>query len=269
MKTLNVIIPYFNEAQRMEPMIVAMAQEIAANDIFDEAGLPLRFIWVDDGSTDNGRMILETLITKHLPNDSRLGAFQVHHEFVDLGKNSGKASAMHAGIQRAKLITTKNGESAIVSFWDADGELLADGLFSLIYEVYSEKADIAFGSRFNKRNPQVLNFRHYLGNKSLTVLSNWFSDLNLSDVHCCARAIRIELLAQIPLKSKGFDFEAEFVGLIGRISSPMLKLTEVPLTYLPRTREEGKKIGIRHVLPQIWQAIRCRYFVKNIELRNF
>lgn len=256
---LNVITPYYNESQRLQPMLADMAAALRECKLFNSP-VKIRFCWANDGSTDDSRVVLLKNTSELLPQS--LGAFQIEHKFVDLAKNSGKASAMRAGIT---AILSQNEINSVVSFWDADGELDPHGLLAMLHEIASGKADVVFGSRFNKRNPQVLNFRHYLGNKSLTVLSNWFSDLNLSDVHCCARAMKGILLQRLPMKSTGFDFEAEFVGLVGvlnRNSSPAPRLIEIPVGYRPRTRAQGKKISFRHVLPQIWQALRCRYSVK-------
>lgn len=255
----EVLIPFYNEAHRFEAAIRALAEEYRRSAIA-MLGVPLRFSWADDGSTDSSGKALALALGRHFGGISAPG---IEHRILHRETNAGKGSAMRFAIDQLRSDASPN---SIVAFWDADGELLPEGLFEALRTVHQGSADIAFGSRFSKRNPQVLNFRHYLGNKALTLLSNYFSNLNLSDVHCCARVLRAGILFQLPLTSCGFDFEAEFVAIVGRVRSPKLRLIEIPVTYIPRAVDEGKKIGISHVWPQIYQAIRCRYFLRPLSL---
>jgi len=254
--TYEIIIPFYNEAHRLGPTVEGFAAEIRA---LSETltNQKLRFWWTDDGSTDGSTEQLKRFIAQNFRDEAE-------HKLLRCEQNRGKGATMRFAISELKKVADPH--TSIVAFWDADGELHPSSLFEALSLVESGVADIVFGSRFAKTNPQVLNFRHYLGNKLLTLVSNVFSNLNLSDVHCCARIARAELLFQIPLKTDGFDFEAEFAALVGKIRSPQLKLVEVPVFYIPRTVEEGKKIGIGHVLPQVWTAVKTRYFHPTIRL---
>lgn len=253
MTSFEVILPFYNEVQRIAETVAQLATEIRKID-FTRQGANLRFWWVDDGSTDHSSIKLKEQLERFPFLNARI---------LQSEQNRGKGSAMRLAIETLKA---EKCHESIVAFWDADGELDPQGLIEALQLVQDARADIVFGSRFTKRNIQVLNFRHYVGNKFLTLLSNCFSNLNLSDVHCCARVLRAQLLFQLPLTSTGFDFEAQFVGLIGRIRSPRLRLIEIPILYTPRSVLEGKKIGFSHVWPQILQAIRCRFFQKPLML---
>lgn len=251
---VEIVIPYYNELNRLDGAVRHMATEL--NKSVSDNGTPVRIWWADDGSTDGSTRKLEALV--HQEFDSH-----IEHRILQSGKNQGKGSAMRRAIERMKAETTSD---AIVVFWDSDGELNPRGIFEGLKLMTAENADIIFGSRFSKGHHQVLNFQHYFGNKLLTFISNFFSNLSLTDVHCCARFIKAGFLFQLPLTSVGFEFEAEFVALVGRVKSPELKLMELPVQYTPRTVLEGKKIGLMHVLPQIYQAIRCRCLRGAIQL---
>ncbi len=254
---LEIVIPYYNEAHRLGVAFRLLTNEILSSSVINDYK-QIRFWWSDDGSTDSSSLKLEQLIAQE--NHPK-----VLHRVIAHKVNCGKGTAVRRAISTLKEASK---ESSIIVFWDSDGELHPRGIVDGLHLMNTEEAHIVFGSRFSKQNSQVLNFRHYLGNKALTMFSNFFSNLNLSDVHCCARFIKSDILFKMPLSSTGFDFEAEFVALVGRLRVSGLKLMEVPIQYMPRTVQEGKKIGIAHVLPQIHQAIRCRYLQPLIHLEN-
>lgn len=251
---VEIIIPYYNELQRLDGAVRHMAAEL--NKSVSDDGTPVRIWWADDGSTDGSTRKLEALVQQEFNS-------HIEHRILRSGQNQGKGSAMRRAIERLKTETTPD---AVVVFWDSDGELHPRGIFEGLKLMRRDDIDIVFGSRFSSGAHQVLNFRHYFGNKVLTFISNFFSNLNLTDVHCCARFIKAPLLFQLPLASVGFEFEAEFVALVGRVKTPALKLSEIPVQYTPRTVLEGKKIGLAHVLPQVYQAIRCRFLRGAIQL---
>jgi glycosyltransferase involved in cell wall biosynthesis len=253
----HVIIPFYNEAHLLGRTIEILSIE-AQHNAFARSAESIHFVWADDGSSDRSFETLKGLLEITFP-------LSITHEVIRSEQNRGKGSVVRFAMDHMRS-TIKPDD--IVAFWDADGELDPKGLFEGLQIIGSGAADIVFGSRFSKRNTQVLNFRHYLGNKTLTLFSNFFSNLNLSDVHCCARMVRAGLLFLLPLSSRGFDLEAEFAGLVGRVRKPQLRIHEIPIEYVPRTVQEGKKIRLSHVFPQLVQAIRCRFFHKEIVLEE-
>jgi len=106
----------------------------------------------------------------------------------------------------------------------------------------------------------VLYFWHYVANKGLTLLSNMFTNLNLTDMETCYKVFRREVLADIKLKSNRFGFEPEITAKIARRRGPSWRIYEIPISYSGRTYEEGKKIGFKDALSAFWCILRFRYF---------
>lgn len=254
----EVIIPFYNEAHLLDRSVGLIATALDESGLL-EKGWQIRFWWVDDGSTDGSAERLQEGLAHHFP-----GA--VANEILCGWENEGKGAAMRRAIASAKARTEPG---SIVAFWDSDGELDPRALFEGLEIIATSGLDILFGSRFldSKTNGDE-SMAHYLGNRALTRFSNALSGLKLSDVHCCARLMKAEVLFALPLKSSGFDFEAEFVALVARVKKPKLKIAEYAIPYAPRTVAQGKKIGLVHVPPQIFQALRCRYLQRPIHLRG-
>ncbi|MBI3543966.1 MAG: glycosyltransferase family 2 protein [Deltaproteobacteria bacterium] len=253
----EIIIPFYNEVGRLEGAVDTFVRELGKSAI-GGAGANIRFWWADDGSTDGSHARLESLVSEKFPKALAT------HRFLRRVENQGKGSILRYAIEQA-LKEIK--PDAIVGFWDADGELDPKSLFEGLSIVSRGEADIVFGTRVFTFEPTLREYPNYLmrstANRLLTLMSNTLSGLRLADVHCCARMVRADLLARLPLTSDGFDFEAEFAGLVGRVNRRKpLKIREVPIGYLPRTRSEGKKIGASAVLPQVYQAFRCRVAAK-------
>ena len=181
-------------------------------------------IAVDDCSTDGSWSVLQQVAAK----DSRVRLYR--HE-----RNSGKGAAIRTALQHA------TGDISVVH--DADMEYNPGDIPMLLRPFIEEGADAVFGSRYmSAPYRRTLMHRHTMINKTLTAMSNWLTDLNLSDVETCYKAVNTSLLKSIPLRSNDFRFEIE---LAFKLAKRRARIFEVPIRYLPRSYDEGKKIRAR------------------------
>lgn len=219
---VSVIIPVYNEANTVETLI----------DRVLAAQLPLKqVIVVDDASTDGTGEILEQIGRRHPV--CRI----VRHEV-----NRGKGAGIRSGLGKA--------DGDIVVIQDADLEYDPAELPRLIEPIRQGVADVVFGSRFSGAGPhRVVYFWHMVGNRFLTLLSNMFTNLNLTDMECCYKLFRREVIEQIRVEENRFGFEPEITAKIARQD---LRIYEVGISYYGRTYAEGKKInwkdGMRAIL---------------------
>ncbi|MDF9833732.1 glycosyltransferase involved in cell wall biosynthesis [Ereboglobus sp. PH5-5] len=224
-RTLSFIIPCYNERATIRTLVDAVLN-CGVN--------PIEIVVVDDGSTDGTRDVLESEIA---PLVSKI----VYHE-----KNQGKGAALRTGFQHA------TGDYVIVQ--DADLEYDPRELPLLMQPLIDGKADVVFGSRFMGGAPhRVLYYWHSLGNKFLTTLSNMFTNLNLTDMECCYKMFRREVIQEIALKENRFGFEPEVTAKIAR---RQLRIYEVGVSYSGRTYAEGKKIGWRDGFRAIYAILK-------------
>lgn len=223
-KCLSIIIPAYNEEQTIAALLDAVLAAILPT------GLDREIIVVDDGSTDGTVGVVEA----H-PERGRLRVIQQE-------TNRGKGAALHRGFAEA------TGEIIVVQ--DADLEYDPGEYKRLIAPILEGKADVVYGSRFSGGDShRVLYFWHYLGNRFLTLLSNAVTNLNLTDMECCYKLFRTEVLRRVQLKEERFGFEPEVTAKIARIG---VRIYEVGISYSGRTYEEGKKIGWRDGVRAIW-----------------
>jgi glycosyltransferase involved in cell wall biosynthesis len=223
---LSVVIPVFNELQWIRE-IVRRVQEVP---------IPKEIILVDDYSTDGTRNILMEM--EAVPNIR-----VVYHE-----KNQGKGAALRTGFKHA------TGDVVIVQ--DADLEYDPAEYPRLIQPIIENRADVVYGSRFIGEHHRVLYFWHYVANKGLTMLSNFFTNLNLTDMETCYKVFRREVLEGINIKSNRFGFEPEITAKIAKKKSPSWRIYEIPISYSGRTYEEGKKIGLKDAFNALYCIIR-------------
>jgi glycosyltransferase involved in cell wall biosynthesis len=227
---LSLIVPVYNEEIRLEEFLLAL----------DAAPCPLEreFIFVDDCSKDRSFEIL-----KHFPFRNRRIKIIRHPE------NRGKGSALHTGIEEA------TGDLILVQ--DADFEYDFGDVPLLLKPILEGRADVVYGSRFKKSGHQVHRTFHYLINRILTIFSNAFSGLYLTDMETCYKVFRAEILKNIVLTSKRFGFEPEITAKIARLR---LRVSEVPISYYPRNYMEGKKITWKDGFAAMWHLIYFNFF---------
>ena len=221
MPNLSVVIPVYNEVDTIERIVEAVQRSEVEN---------LEIVLVDDGSTDGTRDVLREKIE---PKVERV----IYHE-----RNQGKGAALRTGFAAA------SGDVVIVQ--DADLEYDPNEYPKLIEPIVSGRADVVFGSRFAGGEPhRVLYFWHYVVNRFLTMLSNVFTNLNLTDMEVCYKVFRREVLQKIRIEENRFGVEPEITAKVAKLGC---RIYEVGVSYAGRTYGEGKKIGWRDGIRAIW-----------------
>jgi len=216
---LSVVIPVYNEVHTIEKLLRRVR----------EIQLALEVIVVDDGSTDGTRDVLPRF-------EGDLIDRLILHE-----RNRGKGAALRTGFAAA------TGDVVVVQ--DADLEYDPAELPMLLRPILSGKADAVYGSRFLGGPHRVLFFWHSVGNRFLTLMSNMFTDVNLTDMETCYKMVRRELLASLPLTAERFGIEPE---LTARLAQAGARIYELPISYDGRSYAEGKKIGWKDGVSALW-----------------
>jgi glycosyltransferase involved in cell wall biosynthesis len=240
---LSVVVPVFNEKETVAEVLRRVRQVDIEKEI----------VVVDDGSTDGTREFLSMLSTADGARAAQettagnIGAGDIRVFLHD--KNRGKGAAVRRGILEAR------GEYILIQ--DADLEYNPLDYHQLLAPIESGVADVVFGSRFLGGPHRVLYFWHYLGNKGLTLLSNMFTNLNLTDVWTCYKVFRREVFDGFDIQETRFGFEPEVTAKVAR---GKWRVYEVPISYSGRTYEEGKKIGFRDVPRSLWCVVKYGLF---------
>lgn len=232
---LSIVIPAYNEAKTIE-LILQRILDVELKYNFQK-----ELIIVDDGSKDETIAICnEFLQNKGI-------AFQVYKQPY----NQGKGAALHKGFELA------GGDYILIQ--DADLEYDPEDYNDLLWPVVRGNAEVVYGSRFNSGKPnRKLFFWHSVGNQMLTVLSNMFTNLNLTDMETCYKLFRADIIKGLKLNEKRFGFEPEVTAKISRIKK--IKVFEVGISYYGRTYEEGKKINWKDGFRAIYVILKYGLF---------
>jgi glycosyltransferase involved in cell wall biosynthesis len=235
---VSIVIPVFNE----ERHILEVLRRVAA--------VPLRkeLVVVDDFSSDGTSAVLQ-----RIEKDSSLvlsadAGRQTELRFVRQDRNRGKGAALHRGFAEAT--------GDIVVIQDADFEYDPMELPALVEPIAKDEADVVYGSRF-LRGHEGFPFWHTLANRMLTVASNAITGLRVTDMETCYKVFRADIIKSLPLHEERFGFEPEVTAQLGHLKKKRaLRIVERPISYKPRSIEEGKKIRLKDAFRAVYAIAR-------------
>lgn len=226
--TLTVVIPCYNEAPNIEK-VVKMVESV---DLADE------IIIVDDGSTDGSREILQRIEAEN----------HAHLRIIYHTHNQGKGAALVTGFKAAT--------SDVLLIQDADFEYDPREYPSLLQPIEEGRSPVVYGSRFLGGPRKAMNFWNMVANKGLTLATNVLYNAILSDMETCYKVFRREVVADMKIDARGFEFEPEFTA---KILKKGIRIYEVPISYNGREWDEGKKIKWTDAPIALWTLLKYRF----------
>ena len=229
---LSLVVPVYNEAQHLREVIPFL--------FGTQLGLETEWIFIDDKSTDGSLKILEELST------------QYPMKLLKQPQNAGKGAAVIRGFQEAT--------GDLIMIQDADFEYHPRDIPALLKPILDGDADVVYGSRFKKNASQVHRTYHYFVNRFLTLMSNLCSGIYLTDMETCYKIFRADIIKSMKLKSKRFGIEVELTAYLGKIRT---RVHELPISYFPRTRLQGKKINWKDGVAALKHLIYFNFMVSD------
>ncbi len=224
---LSIIIPCFDERATIEEVLQRVRASAPEAEI----------VVVDDGSTDGTRDIL-----RGLADGQAAGVRLLFHE-----KNQGKGAAIHTGIAAAT--------GDVILIQDADLEYDPRDYPKLLQPIEEGRAEVVYGSRFLGGPRRAMMFWHMVANMMLTLMTNILYDTILSDMETGYKVFKAEVLKDVPLRARRFDFEPEVTA---KILKRRYRIYEVPISFAPREYTEGKKIGLKDAFAAVWTLLKYR-----------
>lgn len=225
MSKLSIVVPVYNEEKQLAQVIEMLMKS--------PCPIEREWIFIDDCSTDGSLAILRQQQARH--------GFRL----IEQSPNQGKGSAVIRGFSEAT--------GDLVMIQDADFEYDPNDVPALLQPLIEGKADVVYGSRFKKSAMQVHRTYHYFVNRFLTVASNLLSGIYLTDMETCYKIFRTDIIKAMNLRSRRFGIEVELTAYIAKLR---LRIYELPISYFPRTRLQGKKINWKDGIAAIGHLIR-------------
>jgi len=244
-RQLHVVIPVYNEEGTLAELVDRLIKTSPPE------GVDRRIVLVDDGSGDETPAIVKSLT-------SRPDVLSVTHKV-----NRGKGAALRTGFKAAL-----SDGAEIILIQDGDLEYTPADHGSVLAPILDGRADVVVGTRFKGQTHRVLYFWHSVANQFITLLSNMLTNLNLSDVECCFKAMTREVAERIEIRENRFGVEPEIVAKVAHMrldgsggnSGRQARVFEVPISYAGRTYAEGKKIGWKDGVRAIWCILKYNLF---------
>ncbi len=227
---LSLVVPVYNEAKQLRE-VISYFFRFSNNSDYE-------WIFIDDKSDDNSLEILRELQKKH------------NYILIEQSINQGKGAAVIAGIKVAT--------GDLIMIQDADFEYDITDVAKLLVPFNENHADVVYGSRFKKTATQVHRTYHYFVNRLLTLLSNLFSGIYLTDMETCYKIFKADLLRSMSLTSKRFGIEVEITAYLAKTCA---RIHELPISYYPRTKLQGKKINWKDGLAALFHLVRFNFLV--------